>query len=108
MVLFATLLISATTPHALAASVDAAPTRLAVFDFELEDNSAGASIAGDPEADAIYMKTVSAEVRRLLQQSGRYRLVDVSGADAGAVKEGSLRKCNGCDAGIALSLGAEQ
>ena len=51
---------------------------------------------------------MSTEVRRLIEQSGRYRLVDVSGANAEAVKDHSLRNCNGCDAGIALALGAEQ
>jgi len=106
--LFATLHICAATSHSLAAGADASPTRLAVFDFELEDFSAGASIAGDRDADDTYIKTVSTEVRRLIEQSGRYRLVDVSGANAEAVKDHSLRNCNGCDAGIALALGAEQ
>jgi hypothetical protein len=78
-----------------------------VFDFELEDGSAGASLVAD-QADEGYMKSVSAEVRRLIEQSGRYRLVDVSAADAPAVRDHSLRSCNGCDAEIALALGAEQ
>jgi hypothetical protein len=54
------------------------------------------------------MRVVSAEVRRVIEQSGSYRLVDISGADAEAVRDRSLLTCNGCDAGIALALGAEQ
>jgi hypothetical protein len=104
----AAILLYATPPHSTAASADSAPTELAVFDFELEDFSAGASIAGDRDADDAQLKTVNTELRRLIEQSGRYRLVDVSGVEAEAAKDHSLRKCNGCDAGIALNLGAEQ
>jgi NAD(P)-dependent dehydrogenase (short-subunit alcohol dehydrogenase family) len=57
-----------------------APIRLAVFDFELEDASAGASLTS--AADAAQLGMVTAEVRRLIGQSGRFRLVD---ADTGAI-----------------------
>ena len=40
--------------------------------------------------------------------SGRYSLVDVSSAEGDAVKGRSLRQCNGCEAAIALKLGADQ
>jgi hypothetical protein len=43
-----------------------------------------------------------------LAQSGRYSLIDTNGVDAEPVKKRSLRSCDGCDAGIALKLGAEQ
>jgi hypothetical protein len=33
----AAMLLCATPPHSIAASVDSAPIKLAVFDFELED-----------------------------------------------------------------------
>jgi hypothetical protein len=106
-VLVALLLCPATQPS-LAADAPAAPIKLAVFDFELEDGSAGASITADQPADDGYMKAVSAEVRRVIEQSGRYQLVDVSRADAEAVRSHTLRKCDGCDAAIAAALGAEQ
>ena len=54
------------------------------------------------------MQAVTGEARRVLAQSGRYILVDIDGVDAEPVKERSLRSCNGCDAGIALQLEAEQ
>jgi Protein of unknown function (DUF2380) len=86
----------------------AAPIRLAIFDFELEDVSAGASSAGTAPADATQLASVTDAVRKLFAQSGRYSLVDVGGADAAPAKAHALRDCDGCDAGIALTLGAEQ
>ena len=50
----------------------------------------------------------SREARRLLAQSGRYSLVDVSKVEAEPVVGRSLRHCDGCEAAIALQLGAEQ
>jgi hypothetical protein len=84
------------------------PISLAVFDFELEDSSAGASYADEAPADATQLANVTGEVRRLLEQSGRYRLVDVGGAGAAAANAHKLHDCNGCDSAVALKLGAEQ
>ena len=90
-------------------AADPAPIKIAVFDFELEDvSAAGAAAQNDAAADFARMRDVSAQARRLLTQSGRYSLVDTAPADAEAVMTRSLHNCNGCDAGIALRLGAEQ
>jgi Protein of unknown function (DUF2380) len=106
----ATLLLCATLLSAFHASADTSPpVKLALFDFELEDFSAGASLAvGGSPADLAQLRLVTDEVRRLIVQSGRYNLLDVSGVDAEAAKMHWLWKCNGCDAGIALQLGADQ
>jgi hypothetical protein len=94
---------------ALAMDADKSPpVKIAVFDFELEDVSAGASLPGEAAADSARLKDVTSEARRVLAQSGRYDLVDVSKVTVRPVMEKSLRACNGCDAGIALQLGAEQ
>jgi hypothetical protein len=96
---------------ALMAPSDAAtpePVKLALFDFELEDFSAGASSAGLAPSDAGHLAKLTSEIRELFTKSGRYHLVDVGGADADAVKKRTLHKCNGCDAEIARQLGAEQ
>jgi hypothetical protein len=85
-----------------------APIKLAVFDFELEDFSAADSSAGIAPPDATQMANVSQAVRQAFTQSGRYTLVDASNADAPAAKAHTLRDCNGCDAAIALKLGAQQ
>jgi hypothetical protein len=87
----------------------AAPARiaLAVFEFELDDKTAAPS-AGLSASDASYLAEVTAAVRDALGQSGRYRIVDVSGAAGDAVKSRGLRDCDGCEAAIAAKRGAEQ
>jgi hypothetical protein len=85
-----------------------APVRLAVFDFELEDFSGGAGIIPESDDDREQLRLATETVRRLLVESGRYSLVDVSHAGAPDVAARSLHKCNGCDAAIARKLGADQ
>jgi hypothetical protein len=80
-----------------------APVRLALFEFELEDYSAAGTPGQETAADRELLRTATEDVRRLLAQSGRYALVDTSAAETRA-----LHDCDGCDAAIALSLGAEQ
>ncbi len=103
------LLLSGLAIFAGSSSADATPPhpiKLAVFDMELEDFSAGAASIGARPEDAAQLHLATKEVRRLLSQSGRYVLVDVGGADVTAAA--ALRNCNGCDAPIASKLGAEQ
>lgn len=88
----------------MAALATPAPVALAVFDFELEDTTA-ASAGASAASDAAYMAEVTGSVREALGQSGRYRIVDVSG-EAG--KGRALRDCGGCEAAIAKELGADQ
>lgn len=97
---------------ALAADAQKPPVRIAVFDFQLEDVSAAASLpdanaSSTPAMQAI-MQNVSTKARQVLAQSGRYSLVDVSQVDAKPVREKSLANCDGCENAIALQLGAEQ
>jgi Protein of unknown function (DUF2380) len=95
--------------HALAADAEkSSPVKIAVFDFELEDVSPAASYLGKTTSSAATMDKVSSEARRMLAQSGRYSLIDVGKVDAKPVSEKSLRICDGCEAEIALRLGAEQ
>jgi hypothetical protein len=87
----------------------AAPVKLALFPFELEDFSAAAAPAGaEAPSDARYLAQATDAVRQLLLQSGRYSLVDSGGADAPAVKAHALHDCDGCDAAVARRLGAAQ
>jgi opacity protein-like surface antigen len=84
------------------------PVKIAVFDFELEDSSAAASMTGRNTSSAAIMDKVSSEARSRLAQSGRYIVIDASKADAKPVLDKTVRDCGGCEAGIALQLGAEQ
>jgi hypothetical protein len=83
-----------------------APIALAVFEFELEDNTAAP--AGLAAADVSYLAEVTGSVRDALGRSGRYRLVDIGSANEEAVKARALRDCGGCEAAIAQGLGADQ
>jgi hypothetical protein len=91
-----------------AQAASSAPIKLAMFDFELEDFTDRPSPTDEAPSDTEQLRRVTDEVRQLLAQSGRYSLIDVGSADAVAVKAHALRDCNGCDAGIALKLGAQQ
>jgi uncharacterized protein DUF2380 len=108
LAVFAVALAWGGLPLMLPVRADSAPTRIAVFDFELDDSSAGAGIASDAAADRAQLDRATSEARRLISESGHYRLVGVASAEGDAVKSHSLRQCNGCEAAIALKLGADQ
>jgi hypothetical protein len=97
----------------LGAPVDPPPPRpavvkLAVFDFELEDATPAAALLGQATRNEATMGEVSEAARGMLERSGRYILTDVKAIDAEPVRTGSLRNCDGCEAGIALQSGADQ
>jgi Protein of unknown function (DUF2380) len=98
------------TGHAAADDVPVAataPIKIAVFAFELEDFSA----AGEQGASLIVTSSLAQsteEAKQQLLQSGRYSLIDTAAADIGAAKGQGLRHCRGCEADIAMKLGADQ
>src|SRR3954463_12431076 len=93
---------------ATAGAAAPAPVKLAVFPFELEDFSAGAGYVPADEIDREQLRLSTEEARRLIVESGRYRLVDVGAVNDEAAKAGKLRDCGGCDARIAAGLAADQ
>lgn len=84
-----------------------APIKIAVFAFELEDFSAAAEHGSSP-IETSYLAQSTEEAKKQLLQSGRYSLIDTAGADIGAAKGQGLRNCGGCEADIAMKLGADQ
>jgi opacity protein-like surface antigen len=90
-----------------AAAADVPPIKIAVFPFELEDFSAAAAEGSSPDVTAALAQSTE-EAKQQLLQSGRYSLIDTAGADLGAAKGQGLRNCGGCEAGIAMKLGADQ
>lgn len=84
------------------------PTKLAVFDFELEDTSAGAAAPGETASDVTGLADTTSAVRRVLAQAGRYQLIDVGAANGAAVNAHAMHDCGDCDAKIAKRLGADQ
>ncbi len=98
------------TGHAVAEEVAApaaAPAKIAVFAFELQDFSAAFDKGTSPNETASLAQATEAAKKQLLQ-SGRYSLIDTTGADLGAAKGQGLRNCGGCEAAIAMKLGADQ
>ena len=83
------------------------PIKIAVFEFELEDFSA-AGQAKAVAAETSYLAQATDEAEQQLRASGRYTVIDAVHSDISAAKGQGLRNCGGCEAPIALSLGAEQ
>ncbi|MBS0379490.1 MAG: DUF2380 domain-containing protein [Proteobacteria bacterium] len=86
----------------------AAPVRIAVFPFELEDGTPASALQGRETSSATTLVKVSAAARQQLQDSGLYAVIDGGTSSAAQVTSKSLRDCEGCEAGIALGLGAQQ
>jgi hypothetical protein len=84
-----------------------APAKVAVFAFELVDFSAAVEHGTSP-VETAYLAQSTEEARKQLLQSGRYSIVTTDGADVGTAKGQGLRNCGGCEAGIAMKLGADQ
>lgn len=93
-------------PGAWAAAA-AEPIRIAVFDFVLDDRSATGGTAVDP-IDAEHLQKSTDEARRRLMESGRYSIVDAAALAPEIEAAGGVQHCNGCDAPLAGTLGADQ
>src|SRR5262245_20055198 len=115
--------LSASAHRALAASVAAAlivfaiqtseaadpgSVKIAVFDFELNDASAGGGIIGQDAVDTENLGKSTEEARRMLSASGRYSVVDTGSVAGEVVSAGGIQHCNGCDGPLAKKLGADQ
>ena len=84
------------------------PVKIAVFPFELADFSAAAAYVPADDIDLEQLRLSTEEARRLIVESGRYQLVDTGNANEQIAKMVPLRDCEGCEAGIAAGLAADQ
>jgi hypothetical protein len=91
---------------ALAAPAQAAGRSTAVFDFELVDTSMESPVGGPRADEQARLALVSESLRRQLQESGRYAIVDIGPVSAEA-RASNLQACGGCDARLARRVGAE-
>ncbi|WP_051661123.1 DUF3280 domain-containing protein [Bosea sp. 117] len=89
-------------------AAESVPTKIAVFDFELNDRSAGGGVIAEDANDRTNLKAASELARKMLEASGRYSTVDTAAAVAGIASAGGVRACNGCDSALARDLGADQ
>lgn len=93
--------------HRVAAASQEARVPIAVFDFEFVNWSQEVDYGAKNEDEKRRLPIVSSELREILEQSGRYRLIDMRPAAEDIAKAGLISRCNGCDADIARKLGAE-
>jgi Protein of unknown function (DUF2380) len=108
LILAPAIMLAALAPAGAAETVAPSPVKMAVFPFELEDFSAGAAYVPPDDIDREQLRLSTEEARRQIAASGRYQLVDVSAVNDPAAKAGKLRECDGCEAGIAAGLDADQ
>jgi hypothetical protein len=95
-------------PGSAGDAAQAPPTRIAVFAFELEDASPGVTYLGESGQRTATLAEVGRAARLELSQSGRYSVIDASAVDISQLAAKGLRNCGGCEAGLALKLGADQ
>ncbi len=88
-------------------TADHRPASLAVFDFELFDVSPEGDAGGVQPAEQNRLRLISDHLRRMLTDSGSFVIVDTAPAAAAIKTAGLLYGCNGCEADIARSLGAD-
>jgi hypothetical protein len=93
---------------AIAPAGAADPVKIAVFPFELRDLSGSSGILAPDAVNADYLSKATEEARRLLQASGRYRIVDTAAATADPAAAQGIQHCHGCEAALARTLGADQ
>ncbi len=91
-----------------ACAAGVAPSKIAVFEFELENTSPSSATWGETSKDSPAMKAITEQVRRDLERSGKFETIDVSHVDAKEALAHTLRSCRGCDAEIASKLGADR
>jgi hypothetical protein len=84
------------------------PVKIGVFDFELNDASAGGGIIAPDAIDTENLRKSTEEARRMLSASGRYSIVDTSSVAGEVISAGGIQHCNGCDGPLAKKLGADQ
>jgi hypothetical protein len=90
------------------AAAEPSTVKVAVFDFELDDRSAGSGIIELDAADAEHLRLSTEEARRLLAAANGYSLVDTSSVAPEVSAAGGIRHCNGCEGPLARKLGADQ
>ena len=105
--LFVLALLSALLAGSVAVTAEHRPVSLAVFDFELFDVNPEGDAGGVKPAERKRLRLISDLLRRQLESSGSFVLVDTGPEAANIKAAGHLYGCNGCEAGIARSLGAD-
>jgi curli biogenesis system outer membrane secretion channel CsgG len=102
------LLVAVLGSIAVWSKAPAPPIAIAVFDFELDDLTPASSYLHQSTSSAAALEKVTDSARRALTRSGRYRVIAATHPPATSAQPILLRDCAGCEAAMALQLGAEQ
>jgi hypothetical protein len=90
----------------MASAATAAPFKTVVFDIELIDMSQAAErVIRDDQTRRLQL--VSDELRRLLEASSQFQLVDLGPKLGEVSQKAPLYRCNACAQDLAQSLGAD-
>ena len=84
----------------------AEPLKVAAFDFELLDTSLQGAVNGSQPEERRRLSNVSEQLRKALEQTGNYLVLDIAPVNA-AAQASNLQACGGCDVQFAQKLGAD-
>ena len=84
----------------------AAPSQVAVFDFELVDTSLQGEVDGPRSDEQGRLMRAGDQVRKALADSGRFTVLDIAPVNA-AAHGSNLQACGGCEVALARRLGAD-
>jgi hypothetical protein len=104
----ATLVVGVGRAPVWAEDTSQTPVAIAVFAFELDDLTPASALLQQTTSSAAALEKATEAARRELARSGRYRVIAAADAPATSPRPSRLRDCEGCEAELALKLGAQQ
>jgi hypothetical protein len=84
----------------------AAPSQVAIFDFELVDTSLQGEVDGPRSDEQGRLMRAGDQVRKALAESGRFTVLDIAPVNV-AAHGSNLQACGGCEVALARQLGAD-
>ena len=84
----------------------AAPSQVAVFDFELVDTSLQGEVDGPRSDEQGRLMRAGDQVRKALAESGRFTVLDIAPVNV-AAHGSNLQACGGCEVALGRQLGAD-
>ena len=84
----------------------AAPSQVAVFDFELIDTSLQGEVDGPRLDEQGRLKRAGEQVRKALADSGKFTVLDIAPVNV-AAHGSNLQACGGCEVKLARQIGAD-
>ena len=84
----------------------AAPSQVAVFDFELIDTSLQGEVDGPRSDEQGRLMRAGDQVRKALADSGRFTVLDIAPVNV-AAHGSNLQACGGCEVALGRQLGAD-